>query len=125
MTRRWTKEDQALLEVYPDTPVLDPTIARDGKLIAGGYAHSRKLEVKDVAKLARRHTAEAIDTLHAIMSDNDANPAVRVVAAEALLNRGWGKPKQAVDVSIDTTVMSDEELFGRAAVLLKKYGITK
>ena len=45
-----------------------------------------------VAELARSYTREAIETLVELMrSGNDER--VRGTAAQALLDRGWGKPK--------------------------------
>ncbi len=40
---------------------------------------------------ARKHTAAALQALVDALSDNK----LRVVAAQALLDRGWGKPTQA------------------------------
>lgn len=58
----------------------------------------RKREVAEVRELARSHTKAAIETLAAIMENGDKD-AARVAAAEALLNRGWGRAEQAVQVS--------------------------
>src|SRR6266436_7319978 len=49
----------------------------------------------DIASLARSHTRTAIRTLAQIMKQPEAPYAARVAAAEALLDRGWGKPKQS------------------------------
>lgn len=54
-----------------------------------------------VAELARAHTATAIDTLVEVCNDK-AHPQ-RVNAANALLDRGWGKPKETVDVDANVT----------------------
>lgn len=48
----------------------------------------------DVRPLAREYGAEAIDKLVAIMRDGEPEVALR--AAVALLDRGWGKPAQAI-----------------------------
>jgi hypothetical protein len=49
----------------------------------------------EIASLARMHTRKAVRTLAAIMNEPSAPFAARVAAAEALLDRGWGKPKQS------------------------------
>ena len=49
-----------------------------------GYAEMRAA--------ARGHTAAALKALVDALSDNK----LRVVAAQALLDRGWGKPAQAM-----------------------------
>jgi hypothetical protein len=50
--------------------------------------------VAEVRELARAHTGEAVQTLVSIMTDRKAAPAARVSAANALLDRGYGKPPQ-------------------------------
>jgi len=52
---------------------------------------------KDVRSIARSHTEMAIRTLTAIAKQPKAQPSARVAAAQALLDRGWGKPNQPVD----------------------------
>ena len=47
-------------------------------------------------ELARKHTAKAIETLVSIMDNPKAAPAARVSAANALLDRGYGKPPQHI-----------------------------
>lgn len=49
-----------------------------------------------VAQLARAHTAGAIDTLVALF--DNADPDVKMRAANSILDRGWGKPKESVDI---------------------------
>ena len=53
----------------------------------------------DVADAARECTQDAIDTLFAIMKDPKAPAAARISAATALLDRGYGKPAQAIEVN--------------------------
>lgn len=48
----------------------------------------------EIRSLARKHTNSAINALVGIMNQKKAPPAARVAAAQALLDRGWGKPKQ-------------------------------
>ncbi|HEX2554729.1 MAG TPA: DUF5681 domain-containing protein [Microvirga sp.] len=50
----------------------------------------------EVETLARAHTSEALETLVDLMR-NGSPDAVRVAAANALLNRGWGLPRQSVE----------------------------
>jgi hypothetical protein len=52
----------------------------------------------EIASLARMHTRNAVRTLAAIMNEPHAPYAARVAAAEALLDRGWGKPRQSHEV---------------------------
>lgn len=50
----------------------------------------------DVKQLAREHAPGAIETLASIMRDGLMPPAARVSAAQALLDRGFGKPSQEI-----------------------------
>lgn len=50
----------------------------------------------DIRSLARSHTKTALKVLASIMSSEDHPAAARVSAAQALLDRGWGKPEQAI-----------------------------
>jgi hypothetical protein len=65
---------------------------------------------------ARELTQRAIDTLAATMNDPQAPPAARVSAATAILDRGHGKPTQAVAMSgpdggpIETADVSAREI---------------
>jgi len=56
----------------------------------------------DIRSLARSHTETALKTLAGIMEQADAPPAARVAAANSLLDRGWGKPVQAIANDGDT-----------------------
>lgn len=52
-----------------------------------------------IAELCRGHTREAIAALVGIMRNENASPAARVSAATAILDRGWGRPAQTMNVS--------------------------
>jgi Family of unknown function (DUF5681) len=53
--------------------------------------------VADVKSAARELTPEAMDTLKEAMADQKAPWAAKIAAAIAILDRGWGKPTQAVE----------------------------
>jgi hypothetical protein len=50
----------------------------------------------DIRSLARSYTRSAILALAGVMRAKDATHAARVSAANAILDRGWGKPPQAL-----------------------------
>jgi hypothetical protein len=50
-----------------------------------------------IHSLARSHTRTAVNVLVGIMRSKDATPAARVSAANAILDRGWGKAPQAIE----------------------------
>jgi hypothetical protein len=49
-----------------------------------------------IKALARKHSRAAIKTLAAIMNQADGPATARVSAAQALLDRGWGKAAQPI-----------------------------
>ncbi len=70
-------------------------------------------------KLARQYTEKAILTLVEIMGDEAAPRAARVSAATALLDRGYGKPTQQIEVGKpgDFSDMTEDQIdafIGRA-----------
>lgn len=68
-----------------------------------GNPGGRPKLITKVRELAQRHTDEAVETLVKVMRDPISPPAARVAAAGQLLDRGYGKPAQAV------TLQGDEE----------------
>ena len=60
-----------------------------------GNPGGRPKDEARVAELARSYTSEAIDTLVELMRCGK-DDRVRGTAAQALLDRGWGKPKLEV-----------------------------
>lgn len=78
-------------------PNLNNLRASNGQFPKGqsGNPGGRPRDEQKVAELARSYTQEAIETLVGLMrSSNDER--VRGTAAQALLDRGWGKPKVEV-----------------------------
>jgi hypothetical protein len=55
----------------------------------------------EIRSLARSHTRTAINVLVGVMRCKDATPAARVSAANAILERGWGKATQPLQNSDD------------------------
>ncbi|MCY4085553.1 MAG: hypothetical protein OXG37_01355 [Actinomycetia bacterium] len=51
-----------------------------------------------MGELCREATGEAVAALRAVMVDCDAPASARVTAATALLDRGWGRPHQRLEV---------------------------
>ncbi|MGY3513119.1 MULTISPECIES: hypothetical protein [Bradyrhizobium] len=51
----------------------------------------------EIRSLARSHTRTALRVLVGIMRSDDATPAARVSAANAILDRGWGKAAQPIE----------------------------
>lgn len=77
-----------------------------------GNPGGRPKVIADVKDLARSHTETAIATLVDVMTTEDQPAAARVAAANAILDRGYGKPSQDVKVTHkrEPTDYSDAEL---------------
>jgi hypothetical protein len=52
---------------------------------------SKSNDAAEISALAREHGTDAIKTLAEIMNQADGPAASRLSAAQALLDRGWGK----------------------------------
>jgi hypothetical protein len=53
--------------------------------------------VTEIRSLARSHTRTALNLLVGVMRSKDATAAAKVSAANAILDRGWGKAAQAIE----------------------------
>lgn len=70
-----------------------------------GHVSKAKL---DIAERAKTHGDAALRTLASIMADADAPHSARVSAANAILDRGYGKPPQALDHSSSDGTMTPQ-----------------
>jgi hypothetical protein len=61
---------------------------------AGGLSR----EKRGLIDLARERSPAALDKIFAIMNDETVPPAVQLAAAGMILDRGYGKPRQSVEV---------------------------
>lgn len=69
---------------------------------------------KTLPQIAREHTMEALDLLVETMRCPDATLTEKVRAATYILDRGWGRAPQAIDVNVtsdnDVRAMTREQL---------------
>ncbi|MHA1540400.1 MAG: hypothetical protein ACTSXQ_08000 [Alphaproteobacteria bacterium] len=63
----------------------------------------------DIQVLAQNYTQKAIETLVSILEDAEATASARLSAAQALLDRGWGKTT--------STASKEEDAFDFGAFL--------
>ena len=66
-----------------------------------GNPGGRPVVPHEVIALARSHTAAALNALAANLSDENGN--VRNTAAQALLDRAWGRSREFVEVEAHRT----------------------
>lgn len=63
----------------------------------GGRAKGTPNKItKAIAEAARQHGGDAIEVLYSLMVDEEQPGAVRIAAANSILDRGYGKPPQSV-----------------------------
>lgn len=55
--------------------------------------------IRDLREAAQGYSEEALTVLAGVMRDTEAPPAAKVAAARELLDRGFGKAVQALDVN--------------------------
>jgi hypothetical protein len=82
-------------------PIKDKSLLFGGHRIQKGQVLNpggRPKMEKTVRALAREYTEVAIRTLAEIMQDTESAGPSRVAAATALIDRGWGKPLQQVEI---------------------------
>lgn len=62
-----------------------------------------------LADMAQKHAEKAISTLLDVMTDTEASPSARVSAASELLDRGFGRAPQSLDVEHKLTLSQQFE----------------
>jgi hypothetical protein len=88
-----------------------------------GNPGGRPRELRDVIELARSHSPAAIAALAKIMRDEEAPPAARVGAANAILDRAHGRPPQAIAhlgavAAYNLDLLNEEQLQQLEALLM-------
>lgn len=74
---------------------------------------ARREEVRHVKELCKEHSLAAVQALIEVMNSKTAPPSARVVAANSVLDRGWGKPTMEINATVSTfDSMSESELIG-------------
>jgi hypothetical protein len=75
----------------------------------------------EVKEMARAYTEEAIKTLATVMNDKKAPASARVMAANAIIDRAYGKPTQHIEAHvdlIDRLSLSEQEALDAALAAL-------
>jgi hypothetical protein len=64
-----------------------------------GNPGGRPREIQEIVDLARTNSVDAVNTLARIMRDPDAPHQAQIAAANSMLDRAFGKPKETVDLT--------------------------
>lgn len=84
-------------KLYPELDSILPNSKAGNKQLAVNQGGRPKTPER--VKLAfREHSEEALNVLVSIMNDENLKAGDRIRAAEAILDRAWGKPYQAIQV---------------------------
>jgi len=81
----------------------------------GGKPKTRWTNKRTITELARDMCPEALETLGKIMRDTKSTSTARAIAADRILDRGYGKVPQAIGVVAQVTArkasdLTDDEL---------------
>ena len=74
----------------------------------GGRAKIALPDGRTLTEIAREHTPKAVQALVDVLGNAEASDAAKVSAATALLDRGWGRPKQDLGIELK----SDDQVAG-------------
>ena len=73
----------------------------------------------EIGSLAREACPKAINTVRGIMNSPETAPQVKLQAAVILMDRGLGKPQQAVSLEVAVTVTKIERVIIRPGDLIE------
>ena len=71
----------------------------------------------DALNLARKFAPDAVRALHEIATSKTASDKARVTAAEAIINRVYGKPKETVESTVKHERRSESDILAELVAL--------
>jgi hypothetical protein len=83
----------------------------------GGRPKKLLPDGRSLVEIAMGYTVDALNTLADIMRDDEAPPAARATAANSLLDRAHGKPKQPIESDLDISKLTHEQVIALALAL--------
>jgi predicted ArsR family transcriptional regulator len=94
------------------------TTSRGGRRPGAGRPKGKVSEAKrSIAQAAREHAEVALKVLVDVARDVAAPPSARVSAANAILDRGYGKPVAQVEMSINPLEELIREITSRGSAM--------
>ena len=73
-----------------------------GRFVKGNRSGGRPKMPDEMKQAFKDLTPAALAALAKIVNNEEARDADRIRAAEVILDRGWGKPTQAVDMDLSS-----------------------
>jgi len=109
----------SLLDDLKNNPVNQtPKTSRGGRRPGAGRPKGKVSEAKrSIAQAAREHAEIALTVLIAVAQDVAAPPSARVSAANAILDRGYGKPVAQVEVALNPLEELIREINSRGSAM--------
>lgn len=97
----------------PKTKPIPPSRWKKGQ---SGNPSGYPKALVEVSKAAKEYTPESMKFLGKVLRDEKESTAARLKAVEILLDRGWGRPAQTLNVRriLDYSDLTDEELLALA-----------
>lgn len=80
-----------------------------GTRVGGRQKGTPNKATADIKALAQQHTPEAMKRLVEIIRESDSDSAV-VAAIREMFDRGFGKPKQSLDVDAKVAMTQEQAL---------------
>ena len=99
MVKRYATLDEMYYDPMKARPTRNPPSAR--RMLTKHDERKMPKNRGHIESLARSYTDTAIKTLAGIMNEKTCQPMARIVAAKALLDRGWGKCAETHHVDVN------------------------
>ena len=77
----------------------------------------RSPEEEDAIALSKRFSPDAVRSLHEIAMDRSLDPKARVMSANSILDRAFGKPKETTETTVKHYRRSESDILADLAAL--------
>lgn len=79
----------------------------------------------DFERVCKRNSLTALEVVLKVMNNEEADIKHRLVAAQTIMDRAWGKAKQSVDTNISLTIEGVAEVLNAARLRAIEYDKAK
>lgn len=80
-----------------DSKVIDAKLSRN----AGGPRRAGEAVIRSIEIACKRLSAQALKVLEKALADEGVEMRYRIEAAKEILNRGWGRSRQSMEVTLN------------------------
>jgi len=75
---------------------------------------------KNFEAVCRRNSERALIVVLDILGNEEADPKLRLQAADTIMNRAWGKPKQQVEATVEHKIEGIADALATVVSRIKK-----